>query len=49
MKGLKIELPGVGIVLLGLALSTNNFWGYVGGVLVFGVIAVGCFLKEKKD
>ncbi len=28
MKGLKIELLGVGIMLLGLALSTNNFWGY---------------------
>ncbi len=49
MKGIKIELLGIGIILLGLALSTNNFWGYVGGILGFGVIAVGCFLKDKKD
>ncbi len=47
MKGIKIELLGIGIILLGLALSTNNFWGYA-GILGFGVVAVGCFLKEEK-
>lgn len=49
MKGLKIELLGVGVILLGLALSTNNFFGYIGGILGFGIIAAGCFFKDKKD
>ncbi len=48
MNGMKIELLGIGIMLFGLALSTENFWGYVGGFLGFGVIAIGCFVKDKK-
>lgn len=40
MKGIKIELSGIAIILLGIAVTTNNFWGYVLGVLGFG-----CFLK----
>lgn len=47
MKGIKIELLGIGILLLGLAISTNNFFGYVGGILGFGTIVAGCFIKEK--
>lgn len=47
MKGIKIELLGIGIILLGLAISTNNFFGYVGGILGFGIIVAGCFNKEK--
>ena len=27
--------------------TTNNFWGYVLGVLGFGVAVVGCFLKDN--
>ena len=48
MKGIKIELLGIGIILLGLAISTNNFFGYVGGILGFGIIVAGCFNKEKQ-
>ncbi len=48
MKGLKIELLGIGVLLLGLALSTGNFWGYVGGILGFAIAAAGCFFKEEK-
>ena len=29
MKGIKIELSGIAIILLGIAVTTNNFWGYV--------------------
>ena len=47
MKGIKIELSGIAIILLGIAVTTNNFWGYVLGVLGFGVAVVGCFLKDK--
>ena len=29
MKGIKIELLGIAIIPLGIAVTTNNFWGYV--------------------
>lgn len=41
MKGIKIELLGIAIILLGIAVTTNNFWGYVLGVLGFGVAVFG--------
>ena len=47
MKGIKIELLGIATILLGIAVTTNNFWGYVLGVLGFGVAVVGCFLKDN--
>ena len=34
-------------VTVGIAVTTNNFWGYVLGVLGFGVAVVGCFLKDN--
>ena len=46
MKGIKIELLGIAI-LLGIAVTTNNFFGYVLGFLGFGVAIAGCFLKDK--
>ena len=42
MKGIKIELLGIAIIPLGIAVTTNNFWGYVLGVLGFGR-----FLKDN--
>ena len=47
MKGIKIELLGIAIIPLGIAVTTNNFWGYVLGFLGFGVAVVGCFLKDN--
>ena len=47
MKGIKIELLGIATILLGVALTTNNFFGYVLGVLGFGIAVAGCFLKDK--
>ena len=47
MKGIKIELLGISTILLGIAVTTNNFFGYVLGVLGFGVAVVGCFLKDN--
>ena len=44
MKGIKIELLGIATILLGVALTTNNFFGYVLG---FGIAVAGCFLKDK--
>ena len=39
MKGIKIELLGIATILLGIAVTTNNFFGYVLGFLDF--VAVG--------
>ena len=47
MKGIKIELLGITIIPLGIAVTTNNFFGYVLGFLGFGVAVAGCFLKDK--
>ena len=47
MKGIKIELLGIAIIPLGIAVTTNNFFGYVLGFLGFGVAIAGCFLKDK--
>ena len=47
MKGIKVELLGIATILLGIAVTTNNFFGYVLGFLGFGVAVVGCFLKDK--
>ena len=47
MKEIKIELLGIATILLGIAVTTNNFFGYVLGFLGFGVAVAGCFLKDK--
>ena len=47
MKEIKIELLGIATILLGITLTTNNFFGYILGALGFGVTVVGCFLKDK--
>ena len=49
MKGIKIELLGISTILLGIALTTDNFTGlgYILGVLGFGIAVAGCFLKDK--
>ena len=38
---------GIATILLGIAVTTNNFFGYVLGFLGFGVAVAGCFLKDK--
>ena len=47
MKGIKIELLGIATILLGIAVTKNNFFGYVLGVFGFGVAVAGRFLKDK--
>ena len=46
MKAIRIELPGIGAILLGIVLSANNFWAYTLGVIGFGIISIGCFRKD---
>lgn len=43
MKGIKVELLGIATILLGIAVTTNNFFGYVLGFLGFGVAVAGSF------
>ena len=47
MKGIKIELLGIATILLGIAVTTNNFFGWILGVLGFGIAVAGYFLKDK--
>ena len=47
IKGIKIELLGIATILLGIVLKANNFFGYFLGVLGFGIVVSGCFLKDK--
>jgi hypothetical protein len=46
-KGIRIELLGIGVILLGIALGTLNFLACTLGVIGFGVVAVGAFLKDN--
>ena len=46
-EGYRIELLGIGVILLGIALSTNIFGAYTLGVIGFGIISIGCFWKDK--
>lgn len=46
MEGIKVELLGIGVILLGIALSTYNFWAYILGTIGFVIILIGCFLKR---
>jgi hypothetical protein len=46
-KGIKIELLGIGVILLGFALGSFNFLDWVLGVIGFLVIVVGVFLKDN--
>ncbi len=48
MKGIKIELLGIGVILLGMAISTNSFGRSTLGVIGFGIISIGCFWKNEK-
>lgn len=49
MKGTKIELLGIGLILLGTAMATNNFWAYALGVIGFGIVLLGCFWKDQNE
>lgn len=45
MTGLKMELLGIGIILCGIAMSLNNFYGMLGGAIGLGVVVGGCFYR----
>lgn len=49
MKGIKLELLGLSIILLGITSSLNNFWGYIFGVLGTAFAFVGYIWKERDN
>jgi hypothetical protein len=48
-KGIRIELLGIGVILLGFALGSFNLLDWVLGVIGFLVVVVGFFLKDKDE
>lgn len=46
MNGIKIELLGIGVILLSIACSMDNIIGFAGGI--FGLIVTGIGLLVKK-
>lgn len=46
MKSLKIMLCGIAIMLLGIAVSTMNFFGFCGGGIGFLLVLAGLFVKD---
>ena len=42
----KIMLLGISIILLGIAISTMNFFAFLGGGLGFLIVLIGFFKKE---
>ena len=49
MKGIKIELLGIGIILTGIAFSFSNSFGIVGGIVGLCAVIVGCFDKKYEE
>ncbi len=46
-KGIKFELLGIGAILLGIAAGIGDVIAIVLGIVGFGLVSAGCFLKEK--
>lgn len=46
MKGIKLELLGVAVILSGIALSTNNFFAMVCGAAGTLLALIGCLWKD---
>lgn len=52
MRGIKLEILGLGVILLGMALSanvTNYVLTYACGILGFGLAACGCFFMKELE
>ena len=49
MKGIKIELLGIGIILTGIAFSFSNIFGFVGGIVGLCAVICGCFDEKYKE
>lgn len=48
MKSIKIILLGIAVILLGIAASTMNFFGFGGGGIGILIVLIGFFIDERK-
>lgn len=48
-KGIRIQLLGIGLILLGLAVSTGDAWASLLGGAGYGIAVAGCFTKNKSE
>lgn len=46
MKGTKLILFGIAVILTGIAISTMNFFGFLGGGGGLTLALIGLFTKE---
>lgn len=46
MKGIRLELFGIAVILAGIALGSNNFFGWIGGGAGLCAAAAGLLWKE---
>lgn len=53
MRGIKLEILGLGIMLFGMTMASNNAVAFTCGALGLGLAACGCFymkeFEEKAD
>lgn len=47
MKGVKFEVLGIGIILLGMSISSSPLFTYSCGLVGFGLAACGCFFIRE--
>ena len=47
MKGIKLMLLGIAVLLAGLAFCTNNFFGYTAGAVGLLLAVFGFWSKES--
>jgi len=47
MKGVKVMLLGIALILLGIAIGTMNFLAWCGGGVGILVVFAGLFAKDK--
>lgn len=47
MKGVNLEVLGIGVILLGMSMSSNPLITYSCGLVGFGLAACGCFLIRE--
>lgn len=48
MTGIKLELLGIGVILVGIAMSIPNVFAYLGGAVGIAIIAGGFFWKDRR-
>ena len=45
--GIKLQLLGISVILAGIAISSNNFFGIAGAILGLVIVVAGVIRKDK--